>query len=225
MDYPTDKEEMEVAVIAAPISEMTLLNKQHQLYQEDAIAQQESSSSSSSSNSSSPLLQHPDFLAANAAAIAANSGDYTSWYLRRKFLTLKPEHINADELRFCREVCSESLKNYQAWFHRRWRYLPMFEQYPTNESLVAFLLGCLKAAAAAAKELQQQQQQGQEQQQGQDQQQGQEQQPKELQEAIEALLTAAAAAAAAGEGAGSRLGLEIGVTIDEMRGDLRAAHK
>ncbi|CDI76496.1 hypothetical protein, conserved [Eimeria acervulina] len=254
---------MEVAVIAMSPEEEAVLGKQHELYQEDAAAQR---SSSSSSSSSSPLLQQPDFLAANAAAIEVNSGDYTCWYLRRRFLSLNPKYLNRDELSYCRYMCSINLKNYQCWFHRRWilehittvsfslqeetdsvketlaadsknynswahrRHLPAFEQHPTNESLVAFLLGCLKEAAAAARQQKQQQKQQQQQQQQQEQQQQEQQDeehPKELREVIEALLSAAArvAAAAAAAGGAARLGLEVGVAVDELRGDYKAAHK
>lgn len=64
-----------------------------------------------------------------------------------------------------------------------------------------FLLGCVKAAAAAAADQQQQQQ---------------------LQETLGLLLGAAARVVAAGEG-GDRLGLEIGVAIDCLQQNYRAA--
>ncbi|KAL8438895.1 hypothetical protein Efla_005375 [Eimeria flavescens] len=120
----------EVAVIAGCPKGEAFLREQHQAYLEEAVAERglssSSSSSDNSSSSSSLLLQRPDFLDRNAAAISANSGDYTTWYLRRRYLANNPQHLNEDELRFVRAICSDSLKNYQAWFHRRWllRRLP-----------------------------------------------------------------------------------------------------
>ncbi|CDJ44195.1 hypothetical protein, conserved [Eimeria tenella] len=80
-----------------------LLQKQHEIYCEDVAALR----SSSSNSSSIPELQQESFLAANAAAMEVNSGDYTTWYLRRRFLTLNPQYLNQDELVLPGSVCLE----------------------------------------------------------------------------------------------------------------------
>ncbi|KAL8447368.1 hypothetical protein Emag_004339 [Eimeria magna] len=95
------------------------------------------------------------------------------------------------------------------WLSPVKRYIPVFEEQPTNESLVRFILGCVKKAAAAAQQQQQQQQQ-------------QEQQQEELQEVLTLLLAAAARVTAAGEG-GERFGLEVGIVVDAIRHDYKAA--
>ena len=79
-------------ITAGVCAEEALLREQHQAYGEEAAACRDSSSSSSS------LLQLSDVLGRNGAAIDANSGDYTSWYLRRRYLTLNPKYLNQDEL-------------------------------------------------------------------------------------------------------------------------------
>ncbi|XP_026190666.1 uncharacterized protein LOC34618063 [Cyclospora cayetanensis] len=209
--------------------EEAFLREQHQLY--GIVA--------NSGECGIPALLHsPDFLLKNTAAIEANSGDYTSWYLRRRYFSLNPEALDEEELRYCREVCLASIKNYQAWFHRRWllqrlppscfsieeeldslkeassldlknyscwahrRYARVFEAQPSNESLVRFLLGCLKAAAAV------QEQHGLSQ--------------PEFQEAVDTLLNVAARVATVAEG-GERFALEVGVAADCLRHNYRAA--
>nr|CEL72047.1 TPA: Protein farnesyltransferase/geranylgeranyltransferase type-1 subunit alpha, related [Toxoplasma gondii VEG] len=62
----------------------------------------------------------PGLLEETAEALDVNSGSYTVWMLRRRVLTQFPSLLNFDELEFVRDWTRASLKNYQAWFHRRW---------------------------------------------------------------------------------------------------------
>ncbi|OEH79995.1 hypothetical protein cyc_00978 [Cyclospora cayetanensis] len=135
MDIFPRSEVREVAVIAGSQKEEAFLREQHQLY--GIVA--------NSGECGIPALLHsPDFLLKNTAAIEANSGDYTSWYLRRRYFSLNPEALDEEELRYCREVCLASIKNYQAWFHRRW----LLQRLPPSCFSIEEELDSLKEASS-----------------------------------------------------------------------------
>ncbi|KEP63256.1 UNVERIFIED_CONTAM: hypothetical protein HHA_297510 [Hammondia hammondi] len=106
----------EVAAISCPPEDRKRFDDLHALYQ------------------SGVRTLDPGLLEETAEALDVNSGSYTVWMLRRRVLTQFPSLLNFDELEFVRDWTRASLKNYQAWFHRRWVVERLLECMRENEA-------------------------------------------------------------------------------------------